>query len=380
MSELFAVSAPGLEPFTAVELAALGLKPVVSAASGEEGGVSFQGGQREIYLANLHLRTASRILLRVGDFYAAAFSELRKKASRLAWENILRPGQPVALRVTCHQSRLYHSGAVAERVTGAIGDRLGQPIQAVKFDENAAKTPALIIIRLVNNQCTISLDTSGAHLHRRGYRQAVAKAPLRETLAAGLLLAAGYTGDAPFLDPFCGSGTLPIEAALIARRMPPGRLRRFSFMEWPDFNATLWKDLLQQADARIQTDHPIIQGSDRDAGAIEMAQANAARAQVLDAIQFSRQAVSAIQPPSIPGFVITNPPYGVRIRSGHDLRNLYDQFGKVLRLTCPGWLAAVLCPDNSLLRHLGLTYTQYYSFNNGGIQVQLACAKVPPVK
>lgn len=376
MSELYAVSAPGLAQFTAAELAALSLKPILSEVTGEEGGVTFEGNQREIYLANLHLRTASRVLIRLGQFYAAAFSELRKKASRLAWETILHPGQAVALRVTCHESKLYHSGAVAERVAGAIADRLGKPIQAVRFDENAAETPALVIVRLVNNQCTLSLDTSGAHLHRRGYRQAVAKAPLRETLAAGLLMAAGYTGDAPFLDPFCGSGTLPIEAALIARHMAPGRLRHFAFMDWPDFNAALWNELRQQAEDQIQKTSPIIQGSDRDAGAVEMARSNAARAAVLDAIEFTHQAVSAIHPPSDPGFVVTNPPYGVRVRSAHDLRNLYDQFGKVLRLNCPGWQAAILCSDSSLLGHIGLTYGQRYFFNNGGLQVQLACAKI----
>ncbi|TLN04239.1 class I SAM-dependent RNA methyltransferase, partial [bacterium] len=213
MSELFAVCAPGLEPFTTAELSALGIQPGAAVADGEEGGVTFQGGLREIYRANLHLRTASRVLLRFGQFYAAAFSELRKKASRLPWEDVLNPQQPVALRVTCHQSKLYHSGAVAERVAAAINDRFGQAVEVAKFDETSAEPPALIVVRLVNNQCSISLDTSGAHLHRRGYRQAVAKAPLRETLAAGLLFAAGWDGTTPLLDPFCGSGTIPIEGA-----------------------------------------------------------------------------------------------------------------------------------------------------------------------
>lgn len=377
MSELFAVSAPGLESFTAAELAALGLAPGAAERDDDEGGVSFQGGLREIYRANLHLRTASRVLLRFGQFYAAAFSELRKKAARLPWESILRPNRPVALRVTCHQSKLYHSGAVAERVAGAIGDRLGQPIQVVKFDESAAETPALIVVRLVNNQCTLSLDTSGAHLHRRGYRQAVAKAPLRETLAAGLLMAAGWDGSTPLLDPFCGSGTIPIEAALLARRMAPGRLRRFAFMDGPDFDAALWKSLLAEAEERICSDIPPILASDRDAGAVQMARANAQRAGVTEAIEFSQLAVSAIQPPPIPGTVITNPPYGVRVSSGHDLRNLYDQFGKVLRQHCPGWNAAILCSDNMLLGHTALHFERRFSFNNGGIQVQLACGKIP---
>ncbi|HWQ04284.1 MAG TPA: class I SAM-dependent RNA methyltransferase [Longilinea sp.] len=377
MIELFAVCSPGLEQFTAAELSALGLKPGSIETDPEEGGISFEGGQLEIYRANLHLRTASRILLRFGQFYAAAFSELRKKASRLPWEAYLKVNQPVALRVTCHQSKLYHSGAVAERVAGAIGDRLGQQIELVKFDENSAEPPALILVRIVNNQCTISLDTSGAHLHRRGYRQAVAKAPLRETLAAALLMAAGWDGSSPLLDPFCGSGTLPIEAAMIAQHIAPGRSRRFGFMAWPDFNRGLWKILIDQAEEQKLPVFPIIQASDRDAGAITMAQANADRAGVLKAIDFSHRAVSAIEPPSTPGYMVTNPPYGVRVTSGHDLRDLYNQFGKVLRLHCSGWNAAILCSDSILLGHTGLRFERRYSFNNGGIPVQLACARIP---
>lgn len=380
MSELFAVSAPGLEPFTFAELAALGLKPGKPLADGEEGGVTFQGGTREIYLANLHLRTASRVLLRFGQFYAAAFSELRKKAARLPWESVLQPGQPVALRVTCRQSKLYHSGAVAERVAGAINDRLGQAVTVTKYDEDSAETPALVVVRLVNNQCTISLDTSGAHLHRRGYRQAVAKAPLRETLAAGLLMASGWDGSTPLLDPFCGSGTIPIEAAMLARRIAPGRLRRFAFMDSPDFDASLWQEVLKQANDAVLPSGPILQASDRDAGAVIMARANALRAGVSEMIEFSQRAVSSIQPPQMPGTVVTNPPYGVRVRSGHDLRNLYDQFGKVLRANCPGWQAAILCSDPVLLGHTRLKFDRRYFFNNGGINVQLACATIASVE
>ena len=376
MSELFAVCSPGLEQFTSAELTALGLKPGAIETDPEEGGITFQGGQLEIYRANLHLRTASRILLRFGQFYAASFSELRKKASRLPWETYLQPNKPVALRVTCHQSKLYHTGAVAERVAGAISDRFGQQIEPVKFDENGAEPPTLVLVRLVNDQCTISLDTSGAHLHRRGYRLAVAKAPLRETLAAGLLMAAGWDGSLPLLDPFCGSGTILIEAAMMAQHLAPGRSRRFGFMAWPDFNKALWKKLVDQAEGQKQPDIPVIQASDRDAGAVKMAQANAERAGVLAAIEFSHRAVSAVQPPSTPGFVVTNPPYGVRVRSGHDLRDLYDQFGKILRLNCPDWLAAILCSDPVLLGHTRLKFDRHYSFNNGGINVQLACGKI----
>jgi len=216
IQSLFAVSAPGLAKFTALECRSLGLLGDVSPGeidpvdAEETGGVAFRGDFRQIYQANLHLRTASRVLLRLGVFYAAAFSELRKKASRLEWERFLKPGQPVSLRVSCHKSRLYHSDAVAERVAGAIGDRLGVQPAFSKDKDDEASAAQLVVVRLVHDQCTISLDSSGELLHRRGYRLATAKAPLLETLAAGLLMACEWDGVSPLLDPFCGSGTIAI--------------------------------------------------------------------------------------------------------------------------------------------------------------------------
>jgi len=199
---------------------------------------------------------------------------------------------------------------------------------------------------------------------------------LRETLAAGLLMAAGWDGASPLLDPFCGSGTIPIEAALLSRKIAPGRLRRFAFMDWPGFDPTQWQALLTLADQAVLDGAPVLQASDRDAGAIESARANAARAGVLDAIEFTQQAVSAIQPPRQPGWVVTNPPYGVRVRSAHDLRNLYDQLGNILRLQCPGWHVAILGSDPILIGHTRLQFEKRFPFINGGIQVQLACAMI----
>jgi len=396
MDKLFVVCAPGLEPFTAQELVELGLlrgKPSSPLSKtggiegGPEGGVEFQGTLRDVYRANLHLRTASRVLVRLGAFYAAAFPELVRKAGRLPWERYLAPGQPVALRVTCHKSRLYHSGAVAERVARAMGDRLGQLPPLQKFnpqdgssrEDDDTNLPQLILVRLAHDHCTISVDTSGALLHRRGYRQAVAKAPLRETLAAGMLMASGWDMTSPLLDPFCGSGAIPIEAALMARRIPPGRTRRFAFMDWPNFDAAMWNVLLADSPLPSQTGEGLgvgakILASDRDAGAIKSAQANAERAGVADMIEFSCRAVSAIEPPSGPGWVVTNPPYGVRVSAGKDLRNLYAQFGNVLRAKCPGWHIAVLCDSVQLVHNTGLKFDEARSIPlvNGGLKVRLS--------
>jgi putative N6-adenine-specific DNA methylase len=367
MPTFFVVTAPGLDQLAAQELRWLDLIPEV-----EPGGVIFKSDEAGLYRANLHLRTASRILARVGQFfYATTFGELRDKASRLPWEKFLRPGQPIALRVTCHKSKLIHTDAVAERIAGAIYDRLGQesPLRKAS-DEESAEPAQLIVVRVANDQVMVSMDSSGELLHRRGYRQAVARAPLRETLAAGMLLASGWDGSSPLLDPFCGSGTIPIEAAMLALGIPPGLNRRFAFMDWPGYEESRWQELLDEVHPHSASELQIF-ASDRDAGAVKMAQENAARAGVEKSIHFACQAVSSITPPAGPGWMVTNPPYGLRVSEGRDLRNLYAQLGNVLRARCLGWNVAVLSSDLMLLGQIGLKLDTSFSTINGGVSVRL---------
>lgn len=374
MESFFAVTTPGLEAITAQELRRLNLLSMTDgAALAEAGGVAFQGDPDAMYHANLWLRTASRILLRVGEFHATAFSELRDKAGRIDWARYVRPAQPVVIRATCHKSKLSHSDAVAERIIGAIADRLGVPVfQQKPTDEEAANPPQLIVVRLVNNRCTVSIDTSGELLHRRGYRQAVAKAPLRETLAAAMLFIAEWDTTSPLIDPFCGSGTIAIEAALLALGLPPGRQRRFAFMDWPGFDEKRWAAVLADAQPRSGIVVPPILASDRDAGAIRMAQENARRAGVAGDIEFICQAVSAIRSPARLGWVITNPPYGIRVSANRDLRNLYAQLGNVLRAKCPDWHVAIMCTDLMLLGQTRLALDTSHVLMNGGIKVRVA--------
>ncbi len=370
----FAVTAPGLEELAARELRELGARLVAGGEEGEEGGVTFEGGWADLYRANLHLRTASKVLARVGQFfYATDFAELRKKASALPWELFLRPGQAVEISATSHKSRLYHSGAVSERIAAAIGDRLGRlpPTGPEAAAQGGDLPPQRFVVRLVRDCCTVSADSSGELLHRRGYRLATAKAPLRETLAAAMLLASGWDRAAPLLDPFCGSGTIAIEAALLALGLPPGRNRAFAFMHWPGYDPALWQSLLAAAEQAARNSAPRILASDRDAGAVETARANAERAGVLAAVEFSQRAVSAIEPPPGPGWVVTNPPYGLRVSAGQDLRNLYAQLGHVLRAKAPGWHVAILCSDLRLLGHTGLKLDTSFSTVNGGVSVRL---------
>jgi putative N6-adenine-specific DNA methylase len=387
MPNFFAVCAPGLEPFTARELKNLGLQITSSTSSRdalegrgkveEVGGVECRGSLTDLYRANLHLRTVSRVLLQLGSFFADTFSDLKRRAKRLDWESYLNPGSPVALRVTCHKSRLFHSAAVTERVMESIGSRLGQIPATKKFEgEKESDPPQLIIVRLVENRCTLSLDSSGALLSRRGYRLATAKAPLRETLAAGILMASGWDLKSPLVDPFCGAGTIPIEAALMARKIAPGLNRHFAFMDWPNFDSETWERLKALSREGEAKSLPPLMGSDRDAGAIRAAGENAERAGVADSIIFSCKAISALDPPPGPGWVVTNPPHGVRLKSRPDLRTLYIRLGRVLRAKCPGWNAAVLCADDSLLKLTDINFDRWFPMRSGGLGVTLAKGRV----
>jgi putative N6-adenine-specific DNA methylase len=375
MDTYFAVTAPGLEPFTRQEALELNLVP--ASADIEPGGMTFKGDLGALYRANLHLRTASRVLARLGNFfYAKTYPDLTEKAARLPWERFLQPGQPVTLRISYHKSRLNFADTIAENVSAAIAARLGKPSPLTKPGAKTRETDAqLVIVRLDNDQCTVSIDSSGKLLHKRGYRQEIAKAPLRETLAAAIIMASGWDRQSPLLDPFCGSGTIPIEAAMMALGIPPGINRRFAFMDWPKYDEKLWVHV-QEAVKPSSTDMPSIMGSDRDAGAVRIALSNAERAGVAEHIQFEQHAVSDIHPPREKGWVVTNPPYGERISKGKDLRNLFAQLGNVVRKHCPDWYLAVLCNDPILLGQMRLNLDISLSMRNGGIKVKLARGKV----
>ncbi len=386
MNKYYAVCAPGLETVLATEMKSLGLIREIDAENlaAEPGGIAFTGELRDVYRANVHLRTAGRILLRLGAFYAGGFPELKRKISRMNWEKYLLPGQPVALRVSCKKSRLYHSGAAAERVLQAIGKKMGRlPEQVKPAEDPDGNPPQLVIVRIVRDRCTVSVDSSGANLHCRGYRQAAAKAPLRETFAAALIRVSGWDGKSPLLDPFCGAGTIPIEAALLAKNIPPGVNRNFAFQNWPVFQTAAWQTLIDEARASIThlasriMPAPAIFAADRDAGAIEAARANAGRAGVADAVDFSQHAFSAmLPPPQQPGWIITNPPYGIRARGNRDLRNLYAQFGNVLRDKFTGWQIGILCHDAALIRQTRLNLRAILAFSNGGVRVKFYCGSI----
>jgi putative N6-adenine-specific DNA methylase len=378
----FATCAVGLEPVLAAELRALSRDEPLEPAAAEPGGVGFRAGWAGLYAANLHLRTASRVLLRLGEFHASAFHELERHARALRWGDVVAPGGAMAFRVTSRKSKLYHQDAVAERLLGAVATHVPQvhAAPASGEEEDASRDPRgqRIVVRLFRDRCTVSADSSGELLHRRGYRLATGKAPLRETLAAAMLLALEWDGATPLLDPMCGSGTLPIEAALLSRRIPPGLRRGFQFETWPGFDAEVWRQVRESAVVRMRSAAPLpLLGSDRDHGAVESARANAERAGVSGDIEFSRSAISGIAPPDAPGLLLTNPPYGVRIGERLRLRDLFAQLGNVARRRCPGWRVGFLSAHEELERQTALPLRPVLETLNGGIRVRLVQGLVP---
>lgn len=369
----FAITAPGLAPITAAELDALGVPHDPPTPDG----VAFAADARTLALVNLWLRTASRVIVRLGEFKAQGFADLEKGAARLPWRTVLAPGQPIAVRVTCRKSRLYHSDAVAQRVIAQIGRHFGVPSPVVRLtdcDDDDAPTDEAqrILVRIVHDICTISADTSGDLLHRRGYRQAIAKAPLRETVAAACLLALDYNGSEPFLDPLCGSGTLPIEAAMIARKQAPGRARPFAFEHWPGWDRDLLPQVRKGTRAAGETPESLlIAGSDRDPGAIRMATENAERAGVAGLITFAHASVDAITPPAPRGLWCSNAPYGRRVGNADALTGLFVQLGKLARGAFAEWRVALLLAEASHVRALQSPTTEVLRTRVGGIPVAL---------
>jgi putative N6-adenine-specific DNA methylase len=345
--EIFLAAPPGLEPLLAAEAAELGLPdPRVT-----PGGVTTFGGWPQVWQANLHLRGASRVLARIGAFRALHLAQLDKRARKFPWGDTLRPDQPLRIEVaTSRANRIYHAGAARDRIATAIRETLGAPVP-----EDPPEDALTLKVRIEDDLATFSLDTSGAPLHRRGHKQAVNAAPMRETLAALFLRACGYTGAEPVLDPMCGSGTFVIEAAEIAAHLPPGRSRSFAFERLVPFDPAAWTAMR----AGIHP-HPTplrFHGTDRDTGAIAMSRANAARAGVSGITDFRHAAISDLQrPDGPPGLVMVNPPYGTRLGKTGQLRPLYAALGETLRSRFQGWRVGLVTTEPALAHATALPF------------------------
>lgn len=363
-----------------------------------DAGVEFSGRLKDAYSCNLWLRTASRVLCRLAPFRAGVAEELFYKASRIPWELWLNPDIPLDLEASVEYSRISSEGRVAEIIHESIEKCLRQksplyppdtPVQDMEHAAPVRAGPGMpssveaelkqkILIRLVDNHCRISLDMSGAHLHQRGYRLRHPGAPLRETLAAAILLKADWKHDDPLVDGMCGSGTFPIEAALMSRRIAPGLGRDFLFRKWPSFQKKTWEYMRRKAEetSLLKTPQTII-GIDIDPEAIEMSAENANRAGTGGDVRWEKMDFFDFSPRNEglrKGLIVLNPPYGVRLGAGGV--SLYEKIGAHLRLNFKGWKYAVLAKSRLEAAALGTGRIRLWSIRHGGMNVTVAIGAV----
>ncbi|WP_341367383.1 class I SAM-dependent RNA methyltransferase [Yoonia sp. BS5-3] len=357
--EIFMVATPGLESALLEEAHQNGFV----GAKLTQAGVIFSGTWPDVWRANLQMRGATRVLARIGSFMAFHLAQLDKRARKFPWATLLRTDIPLRVDVsTSRKSKIYHAGAATQRIENALKAN-GYQI--------APDAPVSLKVRIDDNRVTISLDSSGESLHKRGHKEAVGKAPIRETLAALMLRACGYDGTEPVLDPMCGSGTFLIEAAEWAAGLHPGRSRTFAFQHFANFDAAQWDALCTQS-APVVPPQSFF-GSDRDPGAVRMSTDNASRAGVADFIRFENLSAADInRPVGPPGLVMCNPPYGARIGNQKMLFGLYATLGKTMQERFQGWRVGLVTSDPGLAKATGLPFKpKGPPIPHGGLKVWL---------
>lgn len=361
---IFVACLPGLEPLVAEECAARGVAVALEPGDVGQGGIALRADFDAVMRLNLWLGCASHVLLRIARFRARHFAELHARADGVDWRLWLPEGAAVDVQATSRRSKLYHSAGIAERIAASIRRAVGAPRPGAE--------PLPIRVRMFDDLCSVSIDSSGPALHRRGHRLETAKAPLREDLAHALVLAAGSDLAAGLLDPCCGSGSIPIAAATIARKIPPGGGRRFAFEGLAGFDRAAWDAIRASAAAGVLPAATArVFGSDRDAGAVAIAQRNATRAGVGGDIDWAVAPLS-----SAPGFaaavgcVVTNPPFGKRIGGTGDLAPLYQTLGARIA-AMPGPLrVAILAADRRLALRTGIPLHTAFLTSHGGLRVR----------
>ncbi|PIX55718.1 MAG: RNA methyltransferase [Zetaproteobacteria bacterium CG_4_9_14_3_um_filter_54_145] len=362
-NQFFAIMPPGMEGLAAAELKALSAHDINPVA----GGVEFSGSMDTMMRVNLRARCITRVLLRLASFKALSFPELYNKSKRVDWQRYFAEGAALSLRASCHGSRLLHSGRVEQAVLDAIRDGCIQVTAGSGETEPAQQ----ILIRVDKDRCTISIDCSGERLDRRGYRLHSGMAPLRETIAAGILQWMEWQPDEVLLTPMCGSGTFAIEAALMAAKRAPGLAHDFAFLHWPSLKQKRWQRVLQKAEAMAVKPRLHIYASDLDGRMLAQARHNAKDADVSELIDFNVLDIARLAPPAgvAGGLIIVNPPYGGRIEA--DARAIYAMLGKVFREHFSGWRMMVIVPDQGCERALAIPVKRRLKVKHGGHWVHM---------
>lgn len=354
----FAVTLPGLETIVADELKALS----VSEVEETEGGVRFCASMDALYRVNLRIRSATRVLVRLAEFRTHSFSELYNKAKKVPWERYIYSSTKLDVQASCHGTKLLHSGRVEQAITDAVRDRYGLPDTTISDSDLAVQA---IRVRMDDDICSISIDTSGDRLDRRGYRYHSGKAPLRETIAAAILQWSGWQADETLLLPMCGSGTFAIEAEWMAEHRAVGLRHLFPFRQWPCFKPKRWLRVCGKAEAMRREVKLNIIASDIDHAIIRQAGENAKYADAKQ-IQFAVQDIMMLSPPEgrAPGLMIINPPYGDRIKG--DVKAIYRQLGALFKRSFEGWSIVVIVPDQGCEKALSLPVKKRLKIKHGG--------------
>ncbi|MCP1660200.1 THUMP domain-containing class I SAM-dependent RNA methyltransferase [Neisseria perflava] len=363
---LFITCPRGLEAPLSEELAALDCQDIQAT----DGGVACKGDMAQVYRINLHSRTASRVLLRLTKGSYRNEADIYKLAKNINWFNWFTLEQTFKVKVEGKRANVKSLDFVGLKIKDALCDSFREIYDArpsVEKFRPDVRVHAFIDERNVQ----IFIDTSGEALFKRGYRQDTGEAPLRENLAAGLLLLAGYDGSQPFQDPFCGSGTIAIEAALIAIGRAPGLMRRFGFEKLQNFDKAEWVKIRQQAKVQIRAAAPAIAGSDNDRYMIRAAQANAAAAEVGEFIRFEVKDAQDARPNGEHGIMISNPPYGVRLAEVQALQALYPQLGSWLKQHYTGWLIGMFTGDRDMPKFMRLSPKRKIPLYNGNLDCRL---------
>ena len=371
--QLVAAIPIGFDKVVAREVRALG--GGIGKTTARAGRIFFEGPADAVYRTNLRLRTAERILLQVGAFSARVMTEWGDQVASIAWENWVPRGSSVRLHASTRACRLFHTGAMHEALREAmVGRGLDVRAPAGPRDGRAKGPSCAVDIRGTADHFVVCVDTSGAGLHRRGYRKETAKAPLRETIAASLLQRVGWTPAQRLLDPMCGSGTFVIEGACMAQRREPGMDRSFAFEQFPCFDKARWQQLLQQSREQLVADGggAGIEGSDRQSGAVRAARNNVRRAGMPAQVRIEQRALEDLEPDSDGGLIVMNPPYGRRLEgAGDEVLSLetWSSWGAAVRETRPGWDLLLLAPAPEFARAFGAKGKPIVRFRNGGLPV-----------
>lgn len=373
----FTIVSPGIEAACEAEFFSLGTP--VPDIKREKGGIGFSGRLHDCYHANLHLRTASRILMRIGECKVTNFRELFRKIVQIPWELYLSWGLLPEMNIASHGSRLFHKEAIQGTILSGIEKRWEQLAEREPSSLPPFFSPQ-VFARMADDLLTLSIDSSGDILYKRGIKTGKGRAPIRETIAAAALKIAGYDGSLPLIDPLCGSGTFSIEAAMIRKNLPPGWFRNFAFMDWPSFQKGRWAHERREAEKMIRPlDRPLVFASDKDASALLGLRERLSSSGLLEEIELSCRDFFSFTPSQVTtqkGVVVLNPPYGVRLGTEAESDRFFDQIIKKLRKDYRGFKAVIIA--SGVNREKRMPFEAFRSpFFHGGLMLDMIIGHIP---